>query len=240
MRQPLIGITVTQDTPANSQAIDRISVDYTRAITRAGGSPVLLPTDFPVDELENLRDRLDGILLSGGGDIDPIRYRGKQDPHLIMVSDQRDELEIGLAKLAARTNWPIFGICRGVQVMNVTLHGTLYMHLPSQINSHLDHNTPYDQGRDMIAHEVTIEAGTRLSEIIGRKSLPANSFHHQATRVVAQGLKVNARAGDDVVEGLELPDHRFFLGVQWHPECLHDYPEHQALFKAFVEAARPS
>ena len=240
MRQPLIGITVTQDTPANSQAIDRISVDYTRAIARAGGSPVLLPTDFPVDELENLRDHLDGILLTGGGDVDPIRYRGKQDSHLMMVSTQRDELEIALAKLAIKTNWPIFGICRGVQVMNVTLHGTLYTHLPTQINSKFDHNTPYDQGRDMIAHEVTIEAGTHLAEIVGKAKIPTNSFHHQATREVAPGLKVSARTTDNLVEGLELPDHRFFLGVQWHPECLHNYPEHQALFKAFVEAARPS
>jgi len=241
MRQPLIGITITQDTPANLAAIDRISVDYTQAIVKAGGAPVLLPTDFPVDELEDLRNRLDGILLSGGGDIDPIRYRGKQDNHLMMVSDQRDELEISLAKLAAKTNWPIFGICRGLQVMNVALHGTLYTHLPSQLNSKLDHNTPYDQGRDMIAHEVTIEAGTRLFEIIGKSKVRVNSFHHQATRLIAPGLKVTAHAiGDGLVEGLEFPDHRFFLGVQWHPECLRDYSEHQALFKAFVEAARSS
>jgi putative glutamine amidotransferase len=240
MRLPLIGITCTQDNPANSAAIDRISVDYTQAIARAGGSPVLIPTDFPVDELDNLRSRLDGILLTGGGDIDPIRYRSKQDSHLIMVCTQRDELEIALAKLAVKTDWPVFGICRGVQVMNVALHGTLYMHLPTQFNSKLDHNTPYDQGRDMIAHEVTIEAGTRLAAIVGKTTLPTNSFHHQAARAVAPELKVNAHASDGLVEGLELPGKRFFLGVQWHPECLHEYPEHQALFRAFVEAAKPS
>jgi putative glutamine amidotransferase len=93
----------------------------------------------------------------------------------------------------------------------------------------------------MIAHEVTIEAGTRLFEIIGKSKVRVNSFHHQAAKVIAPGLKVTAHAaGDGLVEGLELPDQRFFLGVQWHPECLHNYPEHQALFKAFVEAARSS
>ena len=240
MRQPLIGITCTQETPANSVTMERISVDYTRAIINAGGSPVIIPTDYPVDEVEALRGALDGILLTGGGDIDPIRYRGKSHPRLIYVSPARDELEIALAKIAVKTDWPLLGICRGVQVMNVMLHGTLYVNIPTQFNSKLDHNTPYDQGRDLIAHEVTIEAGSRLAAIIGKDSIPVNSFHHQAARDIAPGLKISARATDGVVEGLELPDHRFFIGVQWHPECIQARPEQQALFKAFTKAAQPS
>jgi putative glutamine amidotransferase len=240
MRHPLIGVTCTQETPVNSVTMERISAEYTRAVIKAGGCPVIIPTDYPIDEVEYLRDRLDGILLTGGGDIEPIRYRGKSHPRLTFVSPARDELELTLAKLASKTDWPLLGICRGVQVMNVMMHGTLYVNLPTQINSKLDHNTPYDQGRDLIAHEVTIEAGTRLAAIIGKSTLPVNSFHHQAAKDVAHGLKVNARAADGVIEGLELPGHRFFIGVQWHPECIQAHPEQQALFKAFIQAAQPS
>lgn len=240
MRQPLIGITCTQDNNANGTTIDRISVDYSRSVAAAGGSPLMIPTEFPVDELENLRDRLDGILLTGGGDIEPIRYRGKSHPRLIHVTPQRDELEINLTKLAAKTNWPLFGICRGLQVMNVALHGTLYVNIPTQIKSDIDHNTPYDQGRDLIAHEVTISKGSRLAGILGKDRIPVNSFHHQAAKDIAASLNVSARADDDMVEGLELPDHRFFVSVQWHPECLQAYSDHQAFFKAFIEAAKPS
>lgn len=240
MRQPLIGITCVQESTAHTVTMERVSVEYTHAVINAGGLPVILPTDYPVDELENLRDRLDGILLTGGGDIDPSRYRGKTHPRLTFVSQTRDELEIALAKIAAKTDWPLLGICRGLQVMNVTLHGSLYVNVPTQFNSKLDHNTPYDQGRDLIAHEVTIEADTRLSAIVGKSNLPVNSFHHQAVKEIAPGLKINARASDGLVEGLEIPNHRFFLGVQWHPECIQAHPEQQAIFKAFVQAAQPS
>jgi putative glutamine amidotransferase len=240
MRLPLIGITCTQDSPLNGATIDRVAVAYTRAVANAGGSPLIIPTDFPVDQIKALREQLDGILLTGGGDVDPIRYRGEQHPNLMFVSEQRDELEIHLAKLAAKTNWPMLGICRGIQVMNVALHGTLYVNLPTQINSEIDHNTPMDMGRDMIAHEVKIEPGTRLAKILGMDNVPVNSFHHQASRDVAPGLKISARAPDGVVEGLELPDHRFFVGVQWHPECIQVHDEQQALFRAFIEAAQPS
>lgn len=239
MPMPLIGVTCTQETGVNNApAMERISVMYTDAVTAAGGLPVILPTDLPIEELETLRHKLDGILLTGGGDIDPIRYRGKSHPRLTYVSTKRDELEIALAKLAAKSDWPLFGICRGVQVMNVALHGTLYVNVPTQFPTTLDHDTPIDQGRDLIAHEVTIEAGTRLATILGSERIPVNSFHHQAVREIAPGLKVSARATDGLVEGLELADHRFFLGVQWHPECIQDHPEQRLLFQAFIQAAQ--
>jgi putative glutamine amidotransferase len=239
MPMPLIGVTCTQETGShNSPAMERISVMYTNAVAAAGGLPVIIPTDFPIEQLETLRCKLDGILLTGGGDIDPVRYRGKSHPRLNYVCSQRDELEIALAKLAVKADWPLFGICRGVQVMNVALHGTLYVNVPTQFSSTLDHDTPIDQGRDLIAHEVKIEPGTRLATILGSGQIPVNSFHHQAVREIAPGLKVNAHATDGLVEGLELPEHRFFLGVQWHPECIQEHPEQRLLFQAFIQAAQ--
>jgi putative glutamine amidotransferase len=238
MSMPLIGITCNQDVALNSPAMERLSVNYVEAVTAAGGLPVIIPTGFPLDELETLRQSLDGILLTGGGDIDPSRYRGKNHPRLVYVCSQRDELEIALTKLSIKTDWPLLGICRGIQVMNVTLHGTLYVNIPTHFPTSLDHDTPLDQGRDFIAHEVTIEPGTHLAGILGRDRIPVNSFHHQAAREIAPGLKVSARSTDKLVEGLELPDHRFFVGVQWHPECIQEYPEQQELFRAFVRAAQ--
>jgi putative glutamine amidotransferase len=240
MHNPIIGITCNQESSAGAAPQERLSAAYTRSVIEAGGLPLIIPTDFPLEELADLRQRLDGILLTGGGDVDPSRYRGKQHPNLIFVSEARDSLEIELTKLAVQTNWPVLGVCRGMQVMNVALHGTLYTHLPTQISSKLDHNTPYDQGRNFIAHEVTIEAGTHLADILGKSKLPVNSFHHQAVKTTAPTLKISAHATDGLVEGVELPDLKFFIGVQWHPECIQEYKEQQLLFQAFIQAARPA
>jgi putative glutamine amidotransferase len=238
MKTPLIGITCEQESFTNTSLLETISVEYTRAVIAAGGTPLLIPTDFPVAELESLRERLDGILLTGGGDIEPGQYSSESHPSLILVSPERDALEIELVKFAVKTDWPLLGICRGLQVMNVALHGTLTLDVPTQFPTTIQHDRPYGQARDFIAHEVTIEANTRLAEIIGKDQIPVNSFHHQAVREMAPGLKVNARSTDGLVEGLEMPGSRFFMGVQWHPECLQKHSEQRALFQAFIQAVQ--
>ena len=238
MKRPLIGITSSQETSRSLIDYDTLSAAYSHAISEAGGSPLLIPTDFPLDALEDLLSRLDGLLLSGGGDIEPSRFKGKHHPRVSAVSVQRDEIEIRLTQLAVEKERPLLGICRGMQVMNVALGGTLYTNVPTQFPSKLDHNTPLDQGRDFLAHEVTIEAGSRLASIIEKPQIKTNSFHHQAAREIAPSLIITAHASDGLVEAIEYPKHRFFIGVQWHPECMQKHGEQQKLFQAFIQAAQ--
>jgi putative glutamine amidotransferase len=131
----------------------------------------------------------------------------------------------------------LLGICRGLQVINTALGGTLYTDIPTQYDSLLSHNTPENLGREYFAHEVTIVKETGLAGIVGASVLPVNSFHHQAVKRVAPGLQVTATATDGLVEGLELPNQRFFMGVQWHSECLPDEIAQRALFTAFIRSA---
>ena len=237
MGRPLIGITLNSFHPKNGLAYDKLAQNYIDAVILAGGMPVLLPNAIPLDEILLLRERLEGILLTGGGDIAPERFGGVQTNTLDSVSAQRDELEFRLVQMSVKTDWPLLGICRGVQVMNVALVGTLYTDIPTQYPSTLLHDTPEDKERNYLAHEVTIAEGTVLSGIVRQEKLKVNSFHHQAVKQAADCLHVSARAADGLVEGLELPGLRFFVGVQWHPECLGRYAEQRALFEAFIRAA---
>jgi putative glutamine amidotransferase len=238
MNRPLIGITTNPFMPKNSQLSDKLAHTYCKAVQAAGGIPLMLPTIISAEEIAQLRDHLDGILLSGGGDVAPGRFPEADTGLSEDVSEQRDELELALVNLSLRTNWPLLGICRGCQVINVALGGTLYTDIPTQVNSPLVHNSARELGRDYLAHEVTIIIGTDLAAILGEFTLMVNSFHHQSVKQVGAGLRVSARASDGLVEGLELPGQRFFLGVQWHPECLPLLKEQQALFEAFIQSAR--
>jgi Predicted glutamine amidotransferases len=234
---PLIGITTNPNTPKTGLAYDKLAQNYCQAIQTAGGIPVMLPSTLSHEDIRQLRSRLDGILLSGGGDIAATRYQESEDVLCDTVSFDRDEVEFALVHLAVETNWPLLGICRGLQVINAALGGTLYTDLPTQYASTLVHSTADELGRDYAAHEVTISQGTRLAGILGESQLRVNSFHHQAVKRIAEGLKVAAHASDGLVEGLENPELHFFLGVQWHPECLPNEAAQRALFSAFTQAA---
>jgi putative glutamine amidotransferase len=243
MSRPLIGITINPKYPNlkypyRDLPYDRLAHTYIEAICGAGGIPLLLPTHLSSEEILALRDRLDGILLSGGGDIDPERFHGVPSAAISDVCTARDDLEFRLVQLSLETDWPLMGICRGVQVINTVLGGNLYTDIPEQFDSQILHDTSPENGRDYFAHEVTIVGGTRLAEILGQKKLWVNSFHHQAVKLTADRLQVSATASDGLIEGLELPEKRFFIGVQWHPECLLQYEEQRALFAAFVQAAK--
>ena len=243
MQKPLIGITLTPRYPhprhsKHALPYDRIAHAYVESIQKAGGIPILLPTLLKSDEIKRLRSHLDGILLSGGGDIEITRFNGKPSKTVSDVSPDRDEMEYALVQMSLESNWPLFGICRGMQVINAVMGGTLYTDIPEQYDSKTAHNLPEENGRDYPAHEVRIIEGTRLAAIMEKKLLHVNSFHHQGVLKVAEGLVVNATASDDLIEGLEYPVQRFLIGVQWHPECLQKSSEQRALFETFIHAAQ--
>jgi putative glutamine amidotransferase len=221
--RPLVGITCS--TLPDRDGSPRFSVPkaYVAHVEAAGGRSIVLPT-VDASEAERYVDLVDGVVLSGGADVDPALYGEERHPQVTDVDRPRDLFEIAVARTAAARGRPLLGICRGVQVMNVALEGTLVQHRPEHRSDVHD------------AHPVDVEPGTRLSEVLGRASLPVNSHHHQAIDRCAARLRVSARAPDGTVEAAEAGDHPFFVGVQWHPERRDDEPTRR-LFRAFVEAA---
>lgn len=241
--RPVIGITSSTHAREHEgdppQVASVVNVAYARSVVQVGGLPVLLPNACGPDDAEEILAHVDGLLLSGGGDVDPARWREAPHPRLGKVDAQRDALEIALLHEALRRDLPVFGICRGVQVMAVAHGGALWQDLPDQVGTGVGH---YQQGRAGYGHEVCLKADALLARVLhpdgGPERLRVNSFHHQAARAYG-ALRPVAWSDDGVVEGLEAPGATFALGVQWHPEDLtaHD-PVQVRLFAAFVEAAR--
>jgi putative glutamine amidotransferase len=230
MNAPIIGVTSAELTPITRNDKEA----YTRAVEMAGGSPELIPADLALEALDALIARLDGILLTGGGDIDPTRFNGTPHPRVYGISESRDATEIELALRARDLRIPIFGICRGCQVMNVAYGGSLYTHILDQLPGALEHS--HEKFREE-HHFVNIDPDSLLECITGSNELVVNSLHHQGISTVAPALIPTACAPDGLVEGVELRGHPFGLGVQWHPEHLTDRGEMAALFEALVEAA---
>ena len=230
----LIGVTPTLN---DTTGFITIHHDYMNALLRAGAAPVLLPLTGQRDVLETLIARIDGLLLIGGADVSPERYGEETLPLCGDTEPRRDEKEFALCRLALERDLPILGICRGHEVLKCALGGTLYQDIAAQYGDALKHpcyDTPGDQ-----VHAVRVEPSSRLHAITGMDTLRVNSSHHQAVKALGEGLTVSARATDGLIEGIERPDRRFALGVQWHPETLSAHcPEAQALFNAFVEACR--
>ena len=212
-----------------------LPASYADAVVRAGGTPVLLP---PVQELFAVVDRLDGLILSGGGDLAPSRYGQPAHETMYMVDGGRDSAELALARHAAEQQLPCLCICRGIQVLNVALGGTLIPHLPERVGDGLSHRVP---PRRPAFHEVQLEADSRLARAVDGGPVFVASWHHQSVDGIAPGLRVVARAADGVVEAIEMDTHPWLVAVQWHPEitAAHD-PQQQALFDALVEAATPA
>ncbi len=234
----VIGITTNQVINANAQVTVTLLQAYIEAIMQAGGVPVLLPSLITNDGWQSVYSRLDGILFSGGGDISPEHFNGEDHPRIGGVEPERDALELNLLKAAVSEGKPFLGICRGCQMVNVGLGGTLYTHIPDQLPGALDHDYPGSL-RKVLVHEVKLEEGTRIAEIMGEPILKVNSHHHQGLKNIAPTLKVTGHAPDGLVEAVELPDHPFGLAVQWHPEWLTDQQPTRNLFRALVQAADP-
>ena len=242
--RPLIGVSTSEvrlaeqvhatpqgDPPRHEMAL---GLTYLQAIEAAGGLPVVMP---PLDlaAVEPLLDRLSGICLSGGPDLDPAAYHQHRHPQLGPVEPDLDRFELELARRADARGLPILAVCRGAQALNVARGGTLHQHLPDRPGVTLDHRQA--KAGTVVTHGVTIVAGSKLARIMKRRRARVNSFHHQAINRLGAGLRAVAWSSDGVIEGIEAPGRDFLLGVQWHAECLTERPEHAALFTGLVAAA---
>jgi putative glutamine amidotransferase len=216
--------------------------DYRQSILHVGGEPHTLDSSMAI---EQALVGIEGLMLTGGGDVAPSRYG--EVPHVTVeeAEDGRDEFEIALVLAARARKLPILAICRGVQVLNVACGGTLVQDIPSQIAGALPHSLPVPQHQPYeLAHEVWVDKDSLLARLMRERlvdeALQVNSRHHQAVKNVARGFVVTATAPDGVVEAIEDPDAPFCLGVQWHPENFFRTGEFRALFEGFVEAAQKS
>jgi putative glutamine amidotransferase len=206
----------------------RLGTPYLRAIEAGGGLPVVLAPEDPAQASE-LLERLDGLCLAGGPDIDPRSYGDSERHEQLGPTDRAvDAAELALARAADARALPLLGICRGAQALNVARGGTLHQHLPGHRQT---------EPATATTHTVHIESGTRLERLLGADLLRVNSFHHQAVERLGRGLRTAAYAADGTIEAIEAAGARFVLGVQWHAEGLVDQPRHRALFEALVSAA---
>lgn len=226
----LIGITAKFDEKTN---LSGISDNYVKAVRRAGGAALLMPIISTKEEAEALINAIDGLILSGGGDVNPARYGEETLPCCGTIDFNRDQSELLLLDAALRRNIPVLGICRGVQVLNVGLGGTLYQDIATQRENSLFHPA-YDDAYE-VKHTVSIASGTKLMDAIGQSEIGVNTCHHQAIKEPGKGMIVSARSADGLIEGVETDDGRYILGIQWHPECLQEkHDEALAIFKAFI------
>ena len=238
--RPLIGIT-TADFELNGNPHHRSYARNAWAIADAGGLPVYIPTGLDEDLLRELYERLDAVLLPGGPDVDPAYYGAHRHPETKIVDDARDSLELTLARWTYADDRPLFGICRGHQVVNVALGGTLIQDIPSEVKTDLSHDTPNEMPRGTLQHGVQLSPESRLASILGTTQVSVNSLHHQSVERPAPGVNITGYSPDGIVEALEAPDKQFVLSVQWHPEDLYDDDDGmKRLFESFVEAARES
>ncbi|MBE0688568.1 MAG: gamma-glutamyl-gamma-aminobutyrate hydrolase family protein [Anaerolineae bacterium] len=237
--KPLIGITSgSWVNPETGWTYNRIYTPIVQSIERAGGVPVAIPTGLDEETLRALYMRLEGVLLPGGGDVDPKYYGELPHPKLGKLDPARDEIELMLVRWAVHDNVPLFGICRGHQVLNVALGGTLVQDLPSERPTALPHDQPDELPRNRRAHNVDLNDTSRLGTVIGDHHPQVNSLHHQAVANLGPGVRVTAYSPDGVIEGLEIHELDFALSVQWHPEDLAGEDAAMLrLFASFIEAA---
>ncbi|BCY18143.1 gamma-glutamyl-gamma-aminobutyrate hydrolase [Leptolinea sp. HRD-7] len=237
MTKPRIGVTISADETRDRTKELRLKEAYFSSIEKAGGEPVVFPMDTPVEKLAEVVSGFRGILLTGGADINPELFHGEPHPKVYGVDPTRDSIEIALANYCADNKIPLLGICRGLQVINVALGGTLYTDISDQLPGALKHPCYPDYARDYLAHNVMIKVNTHLTAITGQNQMKVNSLHHQGIKDLAPDLTMSAMSPDGLIEGVEFMFHPFFLGVQWHPECLPDSAPNQAIFSAFIRAA---
>jgi putative glutamine amidotransferase len=248
--RPLIGVTTSevreaeriQQTPESEPKVREmvLGLTYLRALEAAGALPTVIPP-LPEEAIGSLLDRLDGICLSGGPDLDPDTYGARRHPELGPTELALDRFELEMARRAGTRGMPILAICRGTQALNVARRGSLVQHLPESSPGFAHRQSA---AGDQTSHPIQIEAGSRLAAALGDEEvevpdvLDVNSFHHQAIDRLGEGLKVVARAPDGTIEAVEDPEHPFTIGVQWHAETLAHRPYEAALFRHFVEASR--
>jgi putative glutamine amidotransferase len=240
--RPLIAVT-TGSGPSRAGERASIGTAYLQAIQAAGGIPIIVPPQLDGPALEQLLASVQALVLTGGGDVDPARYGEARHEKTDGVSEERDSLELTAVEIALDARLPLLAICRGMQVLNVALGGSLHQDIPSDFATDINHAQTSGEPpreRNDVTHSVTVEEGSRLAELLGASAMDVNSMHHQSVKHLGHGLRSVAWAPDGVVEGLEGEprDGRFVVGVQWHPEELASLHEHaRRLFEAVVREA---
>jgi putative glutamine amidotransferase len=235
MPRPVIGITVdTHDKPEQYES----PMAYATSVEKAGGLPLLLPYRTDISLIGEFIDQLDGVLFSGGNDLDPALYGETYHPKAAPIDPARQRFELALLAEVERRRTPALGICLGSQLMNVYRGGSLTQFLPDEPrNAAIEHRKLNNQWP---RHEVRMEAQTNVGHVLNTPSLNANSSHKQAVKRIGRGLRVIGTSPDGVIEGIEDPTFPLFLGVQWHPERLHEEKDHLALFRLLVEKSAAS
>lgn len=231
--KPVIGVTTT----FREERLVVSGVDYYNSVASMGGLPVIFPNLMDEVAITQYAEMIDGLLVTGGGDIDPSIYGEQPHPGLGEVSPQRDFFEIALVQKVLQLNKPILGLCRGCQVINVAMGGDVYQDIYAQSDTPLLQHRQ-KAPRSHASHDVDIDPQSILYQIIQKPRIKVNSFHHQAVRKIGGQLKVSARSDDGIIEAIESKAHRFVLATQWHPENLlrKDDPASVEIFQAFVKA----
>jgi len=240
--RPIIGITCGFDISSSSTSgrvytRNSVGFDYISAVEHADGTPIVLPIVDDEGCISNFVDMIDGLLLSGGGDIDPSFFNEEPIPALGSIDPNRDLVEMSLSKAALEQDLPVLAICRGIQVLNVAAGGTLYQDISQHSKEILKHRQSAPGWH--ASHTIEIESDSLMYEIFGEQTGRVNSFHHQSVRDTADGFYVSARSKDGIIEAIESREHRFMLGVQFHPEMMFQHhPEAAKIFAAFVKACK--
>ena len=245
MKKPVIGITcnilpashwtVDMGIAAPNQDFQGAASDYINLVVKAGGTPLFLPTIEDLDTAKALWEHLDGILISGGNDVDPGLYNESIDAKCGAIDLPRDRYEKAALSFALEQKMPVLGICRGIQLFNAALGGTNYQDL---MDAGFKQHTILAYPRNAASHTVDIERDSLLHHILGKTRIGVNSFHHQAVKVAAPGFKIIARSDDGVAEAAQLGSQAFALAVQWHPEMMYDSDEQLEIAKAFIAACK--
>jgi putative glutamine amidotransferase len=240
-RKPLIGCTTYRKMADHHPPFELFGIrpSYIQALVAAGGVPVLIPLGLSGDDLQLILAQVDGLLVPGGGDVEPSCYQGQNDHALVNgVDPDRDRVEFELIRTAVVRQMPLLAICRGHQALNVALGGSLWEDVASQMPGAAVHDYYGSHPMNYLAHPVEAQPDSLLARTLGKTCVAVNSLHHQGIRRLAADLRAVATAPDGLIEAVEAPGHPFAIGVQWHPENLaHEHPAMFNLFRGLVEAA---
>ncbi len=245
-KRPIIGVTTQtlqaiDGIPAGLPQSDVMNQRYYIAVALAGGAPILVPLlDDEPEALRGAYEACDGVLIPGGVDVDPKYFNEDPHPKLGRIDGARDRVEMQMTRWAVEDSKPLLGLCRGLQVINVTLGGSLYQDLEDQYPEAIKHDyfPTYGYDRDHLAHEVTLTKGSRLRHLMEMERIPVNSMHHQGVKTLAPSLMASAIAPDGLIEAVESTSDHFLVGVQWHPEVFEMTDPHtRHVFREFINAS---